>query len=294
MGISIAAVQNILELWQQGFLKKTKKVVEMGSQELHLKAVDFEEMLNMAGVRNFDKDNFPNLDNWPKQPRCSTKPFYEMLGVKEYSSFDINEEHNAILHDFNLPFEDVSLYSQFDLVTDHGACEHAFNIVESYRTMHRLCKPGGLIVIAQALWGGNGYFLYDKHFFDGIAAANNYKILFSSYVISPGTNTKNGSANEFHIPMNRELLLTINLSNVSQIGVYAVLQKNDDEEFKVPYQGQYLSEQQGHFGFNRIFHQDPFDYSYIPVFDTSGKNLSGKKLLKELVKRIKNRIIKFW
>ena len=293
MGLGISAVQNTLELWQQGLLNTANKVVEMGSQELHLKTADFEDMVNMAGVNNYEKENFPNLDNWPKQPRCSSKSLYKMLGINEYYSFDINEELGSISHDFNLPFEDTTLYSQFDLVTDHGSCEHAFNIAESYRTMHRLCKEGGLIVIAQALWGGNGYYLFDKPFFDGIAAANNYKIIFNSYTISTGTKTSNGSGHDFHIPMNKESLMTIDLNRVSSIGVYAVLQKQTDADFKFPYQGQYLSEQQGHFGFNRVFHQDPPGYSYIPVVHLGGKNLSGKILLKTLVKKIINRIIKF-
>ncbi len=88
--------------------------------------------------------------------------------------------------------------------------------------------------------------------------------------------------------MNKELLMTIDLNKVGVIGVYAVLQKQADADFKIPYQGQYFSEQQGHFGFNRMFHQDPPGYSYIPVV-----NLSGKILLKTLVKKIINRIIKF-
>ena len=293
MGLGNAAVQNTLELWQQGFFKNTKKVIEMGSQELHLKTADFEDMVKMAGVNNYEKENFSYLDNWPKGPRCSSESLYKMLGINEYYSFDLNEELGAISHDFNLPFEDTTFYSQFDLVTDHGACEHAFNVAESYRTMHRLCKPSGLIVIAQMLWGGNGYFLYDKPFFEGIAAANNYKIVFSSYTISTGTKTSAGSDHEFHIPMNKELLMTIDLNRVSAIGVYAALQKQTDSDFKFPYQDHYLSDQQGHSGFNRIFHQDPPGYSYIPVFDSGGKDLSIKKLLKTLVKKIINRIIKF-
>ena len=293
MGLGTAAVQNTLELWQQGLLKNANKVAEMGSQELHLKTADFEDMVKMAGLNNYEKKNFPNLDNWPKLPRCSSRSLYKMLGISEYYSFDINEELGAISHDYNLPFEDTTFYSQFDIVTDHGSCEHAFNIAESYRTMHRLCKPGGLIVIAQALWGGNGYFQYDKYFFEGIAAANNYKILFNSYTISTGTKTSNGSDHEFHIPMNKDLLTAIDLNRVSMIGVYAVLQKQTDADFQLPYQGQYLSDQQGHSGFNRLFHQDPPGYSYIPVFDSDGKNLSGRMLLKTLVKKIINRFIKF-
>ena len=77
----------------------------------------------------------------------------------------MNKQHGSIPQDFNLPLEDTSLYSQFDLVTDHGACEHAFNIAETYRTMHRLCKPKGLIVIAQSLWGGVMVIFYTMNLF---------------------------------------------------------------------------------------------------------------------------------
>ena len=287
MGLGIAAVQNTLELSKLGLLEGINKIVEMGSQELHLTALDLEEMIKMAGLNNFQKNKFPDIDNWPNSPRCSAKSFYQFLGIKEYVSIDMNKEHGSISLDFNLPLEDTSLYSQFDLVTDHGACEHAFNIAETYRTMHRLCKPNGLIVIAQSLWGGNGYFLYDESFFDGIAAANNYKIIFNSYVIATGSKTPNGSDNQFHIPLNRDLLKTIDLSKTS-IGVYVVLQKQDKSDFKFPYQGQYLAKKQGHFGYNRIYHQNPLSSSFLPEAKITA--LSGRDLLKELFRRIKSRI----
>ena len=287
MGLGIAAVQNTLELSKLGLLEGINKIVEMGSQELHLTALDLEEMIKMAGLNNFQKNKFPDIDNWPNSPRCSAKSFYQFLGIKEYVSIDMNKEHGSISLDFNLPLEDTSLYSQFDLVTDHGACEHAFNIAETYRTMHRLCKPKGLIVIAQSLWGGNGYFLYDESFFDGIAAANNYKIIFNSYVITTKSKTPNGSDNQFHIPLNRDLLKTIDLSNAN-IGVYVVLQKQDKSDFKFPYQGQYLAKKQGHFGFNRIYHQNPLSSSFLPEAKITA--LSGRDLLKELFRRIKSRI----
>ena len=126
----------------------------------------------------------------------------------------------------------------------------------------------------------------------GIAAANNYKILFDSYVINTCTKTKNGSEHGFHIPINKELLNTIDMTKVSWLGVHAVLQKQEDSDFKIPYQGNYLSEQQGHLGFNRLFYKDPpGGYSYIPVFDL--KSTSGKVLFKELINKVINRFTKF-
>ena len=80
MGLGIAAVKLNLELWQRSFFKNIKSVVDIGSQELHLKQADFEELLRVAGVTTYKKENFTPLANWPGQPRCSAKPFYEMLG----------------------------------------------------------------------------------------------------------------------------------------------------------------------------------------------------------------------
>ena len=165
MGLGLAAIQNTLELWQQGFFQRINSVAEIGSQEIHTTAADFQTLVEQACVPNYEDFEFPGLENWPAKPRCSARYFYRMLGATEYDCIDLNEEHGAIKHDLNYPLEEVSLYGKYDLVTDHGSCEHVFNIAEAYRTMHRLCKVGGLIVISQSLWGGNGYFLYDRFFF---------------------------------------------------------------------------------------------------------------------------------
>lgn len=154
----------------------------------------------------FEESHFPNLDNWPNSPRCSSKSLYKVLGLDEYYSFDLNGELNSINWDFNLPFENKEFFSKFDIVTDHCACGHAFNSAEAYRTMHKICKKDGLIIGMLPLWKGNSYYLYDNCFFEGLAAANQYKIIFNSYVLKLGKQTKNKSDMDFHIPLNRELL----------------------------------------------------------------------------------------
>ena len=144
------------------------------------------------------------MDNGPERhPRCSARNFYELLGTKHYQSIDANQDFGAIPHDLNLPFTDETLYNQFDLLTDHGTNEHVFNIAEAFRTMHRLCKPGGIIVIMQAVYGGNGYYNFDLSFFEGMAADNNYRILFSLYTVFTLA-SKGGK--QFHIPMSRDLI----------------------------------------------------------------------------------------
>ena len=252
MGLGLAAVQNTLELHNLGYLKNSKSVFEIGSQALHLKKEDLKQLFNNAGLKSDLVDKYPNM-NWPERPECSSKFFYESLGIKEYQSIDLSGDYGAIVHDLNKPFEDKSKFNKFDIVTDHGSCEHVFNIAECYRTMHNLAKPGGFIIVAQAVWKGNGYFKFDDSFFEGIAAANNYNIIFNSYVLIPGNKTRNGSFHEFHIPRNRELFNILDFSKLEELNIYGVLQKTKEDEFKMPYQNKLMREVYNiPKGFNRI------------------------------------------
>jgi len=290
MGISIAAVQNTLELHHLGYFKNSSNVLEIGSQELHLKKNDLKELFDYVGLDSKLVDSYPNIDNYPNTPRCSSKYFYQSLGFQEYKSIDINSEHGAINYDLNKPFEDKSLFNKFDVVTDHGSCEHIFNVSECYRTIHNLTKKDGYIIIAQGLLKGNGYFLFDKAFVEGMSAANNYKIIFSSYTISTGTKTKNGSNHQFHIPQTESLFDSINFSKIRNIGIYAVLQKQSNDDFKIPYQNDLMKEKYNCVGFNRIYFKDSLSYSYIPSAKLTTGETSFKILLKEFVCRFIKKI----
>lgn len=288
MGYGVASVQNILELWKLGYLSNCKRICEMGSQEIHIANFDFISLLSQAGVdlpNSFDPEKF----NGRPTTNYSAKLLYELLGISDYTCIDANGEHGAIVHDYNLPFTNTNLFSQYDIVTDHGACEHCFNIAEAYATMHKLCKSGGLIIISQMLLGGNGYFLYDKCFFEGIAAANSYKILYDSYVVCLNKKTEDGSDMQYHIPLNKDLLSVIDLNKV-KLAVYAVLLKEKDNEFQFPYQQNLEKNRKKHYGFNRIYHRDHPSYSYIPVYRQWIEEIPSK-LHKELVQNNDIRIL---
>ena len=298
MGLGIAAVQNTLELYNLGYLKNSKSIIEIGSQELHLKKEDLKQLFDNAGLKSDLVDDYPNINNWPERPRCSAKYIYESLGIKEYQCIDINADYGAIAHDLNKPFEDRSKFNKFDIVTDHGSCEHVFNITECYRTMHNLAKPGGYIIIAQAVLKGNGYFKFDESFFEGIAAANSYKIIFNSYVITTGDKTKNGTNHQFHIPRNQRLLNVLDFSKLSNfekgadIGIYGVLQKTKEDKFKIPYQGKFMREVYNiPGGFNRVYSKEPMGYTYVPASTLEVENAPFRYLIKALIKKVK-RIIR--
>lgn len=288
MGIGITSAQNLLELNELGLLKDFKSVIEIGSQEIHIQKNDFKELIEIAGLDVNLVENIPNIKNWPFSPRASSKYLYEILGIKDYKSIDINGKYGAIVHDLNKPFNDTSMFNKFDIATDFGSCEHVFNVSECYKTLHKLLKPGGYLIIDQAILKGNGYFKFDEVFFEGIAAANNYKIIFSSYVITTGEKTKNGSYYQFHIPRNHKLLDVLDYSKLGNIdksdgiGIFAVMQKITDEEFKTPYQGTIYNDIYNIAGFNRLFMREPLSYTFIPSAKITVEEASFVQIIKAL------------
>ena len=286
MGIGIAAAQILLELKNLGKFKDLKSVAEIGSQEIHFKKKDLEDLYLQSGLDPSNLSKYDNIDNWPKQPRASSKKFYEDLGFSDYSSIDINNEHGAIPLDLNYELKDKKLFNKFDVVTDFGSCEHIFNVSECYKTIHKILKVNGLIIIIQAVSGGNGFFLYDRSFLDGIVAANNYDILYSSYIVKTGTKTTSMSDKQFHIPLSKDLVNTLKSSQ--NLSICMVLRKKKDENFKIPYQGNLLLEKYNSYGFNRIYSKDDLSTSYIPQYEI--EKISFKVLLKDFLRRFKKKL----
>lgn len=292
MGLGPAAVKLYLELQQQGIFKNIKSVMDLGSQELHLKKLHFEELINASGIVGYKEEVFKHLANWPGEPRVSAKLFYELLGVKKYSSIDLNGAYGAVKHDLNLPFQEQIACEQYDLVTDHGANEHVFNIAQAYRTMHRLCKKQGFMIIAQAVYKGNGYYLFDASFFEGLAAANNYRVVFSSYIVTVKDDKQ--VYLQFHIPLSQQLLEAMDWLKTESIGICYVLQKQLDSEFCYPYQGEYLAQKQGNFGYRLQFLSSPSSYNYIPVYSEDLNNVKTNILLRLLFKRMRQKLMRIF
>ena len=292
MGLGIANIQNIIEMYSSGYFKNSKSILEIGSQELHCSKGDIKELFKQANLDSEQVDNFKDIDNLPnRRPAASAKPFYDALGLTEYSCIDLNEDHGAIGHDLNKPFLDKSKFNKFDVVTDFGSCEHVFNIAEAYKTMHKLLKPEGYFIVTQAVLKGNGYFLFDNSFFAGFAAANNYKIISSSYIVSTKVRTENQSYLDFLIPLSRDLFDVLDYSKLTNVSIYVVLQKQEDKEFKMPYQHSLMTLNYNFAGYNRMYHQDPIGYSFLPDNKIEVRHLPFKKLLLEVIKRIQ---IKFF
>lgn len=291
MGLGHASVKLNLELWRLGYFSNFKSIVEMGAQEIHMPFTAFQDLIRSAGVTQYDSSKFDALNHWPKQPRCPAKNFYELLGLREYRCIDVQNLHGAIPFDLNQPMEDTAYFEKFDLVTDYGTNEHIFNTAEAYRTMHKLCRPGGMIIIGQALYNGNGYYCYEPSFFEGLAAANHYKILFCSYVVSVHDQRDVAKYDQFLLPLHDALLDVMNKTQISEIGICYVMQKQESGEFHIPYQSQLMSERNGYLGLDIGYFLHPTSRSYLPVF--SLEHVRTKHLLTELEKRARRNLFRW-
>ena len=87
--------------------------------------------------------------------------------------------------------------------------------------------------------------------------------------------------------LNKSLLDSINLSSTKWLGVCFVLKKNTNEEFKFPYQGAYEKLKYHHYGFNKLYLQNPMSYSFVPQFSLA--NIKFKELIIEIIKRLKKK-----
>ena len=240
MGLGLGGVRLISELWRQGLFKNVQSVLELGSQELHLIKEDFEDIIQTYQVPNYCRKDFTPW-KWPHQPRCSAEKFYKLLGIREYTCIYLNKNFGSIPHDLNEPFLDESLYGKFDMATDFGCAEHIFNMPEAYKTIHKLLKPGGIAIVNQGVIRGNGYYLYDLPFFEGIAAANNYRIFSSSYEVNLKKTTERGSLIQHSLPASVDIANIIDYAKIDYIGITYVFQKQENDDFKYPYQGLFLS-----------------------------------------------------
>ena len=294
MGLGLGAIQNLLELNSQGLLKGKTNVLDIGSQEIHISGKDLKELFENAGLEKNLVDTFPNINNFPSSPKPSAKYLYNSFGLNNYECIDINGQHGAIKFDLNHPFNDETKFEKFDLVTDFGSCEHVYNIGETYKTIHKLTKTNGLIVIIQSLFQGNGYFTLEDTFFEGLAAANDYKILHSSYNVSPGEKTENGSLIQFHIPRNKKLLKVMDLTKINEnklasLEICVVMQKTSNKPFKIPYQGDLMSKHYNISGFNKIFKKEPMSHLYIPSSSMHIEDASIVEIVKALLKWFKKK-----
>jgi len=262
-----------MELQQLGYFDNVESVMDMGAQEVHVEFEKFKYWVKQTNLK-FNENIFSDLKHYPAHPRVPTKEFWKMLGFKNVVCLDIAKQHDSIYCDLNYSFDDKAHIGKYDLVTDFGNNEHPFNIVEAYRTMHKLCKKNGYMIIEQAVFSGNGYYNLDIPFFEGLAVANNYSVIYSAYNIV----TNNG---EYHLPCDNQILKILLNSNI-RTGISYIFKKNDDNEFKYCYQGTVEKSFTSIYRTQFITDIFPPERMYIPTVKTVGVRQALKIIISKL------------
>jgi len=280
MGMS-STIKVALELHQLGHFKNFSSVMDMGSQELHIDFEKFKYWVKQTNLQ-FNEEQFNNLKNYPGFPRQPTKELWKLLGFTNTVCLDIFDQHDSIFCDLNFPFDDINHNGKYDLVTDFGNNEHPFNVVEAYKTMHKLTKKNGYLWIDQAVFNGNGYFNFDIPFFEGLAAANNYSVIYSAYTITTA------NAEQYHLPCDKGIIDSINLNKVKDLGISYIFKKNEENSFQYCYQFEVTKGNTDTiYRTNFITDKFPPERHYIP---SKLINISGRKALNILIKKLKARL----
>lgn len=107
------------------------------------------------------------------------RDWYLELGCGRYVSIDGNGR-GTVTADLNEPLQQPWQSHPFDLVTDFGTGEHIFDQAQVWRTVHSLCKPGGIIAFDRPLSGyaNHCFYLTNECLYWDIAAANGYDVLW--------------------------------------------------------------------------------------------------------------------
>lgn len=118
------------------------------------------------------------LDRIQREPLVSH--YFRALGLPDLMTLDSNTRNGSVAVDFNVDIQRETGFSRtFDLVDNCGVTEHVFDQRAAFENIHRLCKPGGLMlhripmfgVLNITLFGVTPLLLHD------LATANGYEIL---------------------------------------------------------------------------------------------------------------------
>lgn len=150
-------------------------------------------------------------------------------------------EITLLRHDPGLPLNEDDPVRQFDLIIDDGFAQHVFDVVELWRSIHRSCGRGGMVVTRQPMLGGEGLFNFIPEYFEDIAALNDYDVAFSSYVIG-----------EDFVQLSSRVDTAVN--TFTKLDLAFALVRVGDRPFRVPYQNVSVREAYGISGYTPIFH----------------------------------------
>lgn len=189
MGLGTTFVLDLMELKQRGALDGFSRVIEIGAQQLSNDMLRgpqaladlfalYNSSLPSFGPDMGQGDVLNGVENLPDDAPTS-RIFWEALGFK-YSALDFDGHRDSIAIDLNRDAVPGQLKGAFDLAVNTGTTEHVANQDNSFRVIHDLIRPGGIMmheVPAQGMMT-HGLFNYNLKFFWTLCRENGYEVLF--------------------------------------------------------------------------------------------------------------------
>ena len=230
-------------LQSSGLFNNILSVIDMGDQDFEISVKEYEEKTKIYNIKkNSDLVKLIKKYEINKgEPMISSSFFWKSIGIKNTARIDLTfktrfEEDNfakCVEQDLNYPLvNNLDLKNNFSLVTDFGNNEHPFNVMQTFKTMHELCKKDGIIWSAQSVINGNGFYNFNTCFYENLAAFNNYSIVYSYFVYISEDGKK-----YFTSPTDTQYLKYINHNIINNVMIVYIFRKNDEKEFSIPYQG---------------------------------------------------------
>ena len=248
----IAALKSVETL---KFLLTTNKIVDLGVQTPTFNHNLIDKILS---DNLFEKQSITDLrkikNKLIRNEKITSTDFFKAIGFKKYTSIDINEVNNSLPFDLNEVIEEkYNFKEKFDLVINNGTGEHVFNQYSLFKNIHNLCDKNGIMlhILPFIDWINHGFYSFHPISFGDLAAANNYKVMKISFANRYGSEVSINN-DPIHLyaqikpkDQNSEIYKLIEYSKKflgKNILVICILKKIDNNQFKVPLQGKYLSD----------------------------------------------------
>jgi hypothetical protein len=176
----------LMALKRRGYIPSGSAVIEIGAQQLDESFVRATNDIAATG-RFFGITDPPPSFAWTG-PRSDTnvlagaplaREFWTWLGFN-YASIDIDGSPGSIPLDLNYDEVPTEFIGKYDVVTNFGTTEHVANQLQSFKIVHDLATPGGLMLHVLPTSGGlnHGLVSYNPKFFWMLGRSNGYKIAF--------------------------------------------------------------------------------------------------------------------
>jgi hypothetical protein len=176
----------LMALKRRGYIANGSAVIEIGAQQLDESFLKARNDIAATG-RSFGVTDPPPAFAWTG-PRSDinvlagaplAREFWTWLGLS-YASIDIDGSPGSIPLDLNYDEVPTEFIGKYDVVTNFGTTEHVVNQLQSFKIIHDLATPGGLMLHVLPNSGdlNHGLVSYNPKFFWLLGRSNGYKIAF--------------------------------------------------------------------------------------------------------------------